>query len=308
MEMLRRTLLVGCALAGLWLLRVAPLDTVITVTPVDFAGMQREEAASVPEEQKTEQQRRRALLPLSVYVEEFLQYNVYSASGPTWDRFLRRADDAAAEGGGRRQLFVRADDRPVDEVAERLAAGGGTTYVSISKTDSSAYYRVVAHRWSRDDFRLGEGFVGTPIPPAGLLYPFRFLGVASVLAGLMFFVLLPPGTDQSQGPTRVQMVALASGLVAFAAPLVAVGGSVQALTQGMLLTLSCWVLAAICIHVFAAPSRTVPHPPARSGAGVGTLVQAARSTQFLREGLVFLLMAVGPVAFLIWGTMILWDR
>jgi len=42
MELLRRALLVGCVLPGLWLLRLAPLDPLLTVVAVDFAARQRQ--------------------------------------------------------------------------------------------------------------------------------------------------------------------------------------------------------------------------------------------------------------------------
>jgi hypothetical protein len=56
------------------------------VVRVDFAAWQKQEAPAVPEEERTETQRRNALLPLPVSVEERLQYNVFSGVGPEWDR------------------------------------------------------------------------------------------------------------------------------------------------------------------------------------------------------------------------------
>lgn len=310
MELLRRTVLVGGALAGLWLFRIAPLDPVVTVAPVDFALQQKQEAESVPDERKTEAERRRALLPLSVYIEEFLQYNVHPASGPTWDEVLREADRSAAEQGRRGHVFVRPDEPPMADVANYLAAGG-TTYVSISRPEGTAYYRVVAHRWSRDDFRPGAGFVGEPTPPASWLYPFRFVGLASILGGVALFVLLPAGGGASQRVSGFEAVALASGLLAFAAPLVATEGSAQALTRGILLTVPCWIVSAVGLHFFAAPWRNISGRPPTAIAGTSPNIAAQKAvpdSAFLREGLVFLLMALGPLVFLIWGTMTLWNR
>ena len=108
MELLRRAVLVGCILPGLWLLRLAPLDPLLTVVPVDFAARQAREAAAIPDDQKTEAQRRNALLPLPVYVEEFVQYNVYSASGPEWDGFLGEVDRVGSGAGARGKLSRRA--------------------------------------------------------------------------------------------------------------------------------------------------------------------------------------------------------
>jgi hypothetical protein len=318
MELLRRALLIGCVLPGLWLLRLAPLDPLLSVVPVDFAAIQKAEAASVPDDRKTEQQRRRAEIPLPVYIEEVLQYNVFSASGPEWERLLQGIDEAAIgagasrdlarrrsrdlpkPGGGARPVFFRSDEEPIRAALDKLAAGGGTTYVSISRPGEDRHYRVERRGWTRVDFRPGPGFTGTPSPPAFLFYPFRFLGLGSILAGIVFFVLLARSkrTGTRGGPTFLETGALVAGLSFFAAPLALVGGSVQALTRAPWLTIPCWIFAAAGVHFFARPGRNAPHP--------GT-EQAARAL-FLREGLVFLAMAFGPLVFLISASMILWNR
>jgi hypothetical protein len=320
MELLRRALLVGCILPGLWLLRLAPLDPLLTVVPVDFAALQKREAASVPDDRKTEAQRRRALLPLPVYVEESLQYNVFSAAGPEWDRFLRGIDDLQQgrqsglqwrisadppEAGEARNVFFRADEDPIRDVLDKLAAGGGTTYVSISRPGGDRHYRVDRRRWTRQDFRPGRGFTEKPVPPASLLYPFRVLGLGCALAGVAFFALLP-GRRRSgagSGLSVLEVTALGAGLLFFVVPLVAVGGSVQALSRGGFLALPCWILTAVGMHLFAAPARNAPEPLTAAAPG-----RFPASALFLREGLAFLAIALGPLAFLIAASMILWNR
>ncbi len=310
MELLRRALLVGCCLAGLWLLRLAPLDPLVSIGRIDFAQRQQDEARSVPDDRKTEAERRRAELPLSVYIEELLQYNVFSASGPEWDRFLGTIDAARTSAGAPGRVVMRLDEAPIRDVIAKLASGGGITYVSMSRPGGDVHYEVIEHRWTREAFQPGRGFVGEPAPPASLLYPFRTVGVALILGGLLLFLLLP-GRSASLRVTGVDLAALGSGLCLFAVPLVAVGGSVQGLTRGVLLTLPCWVLAAVCFHLFAAPWRTAPHPieaPDALSVSQGPVQRGPINALFVREGLVFLLIALGPIAFLIWGTMMLWNR
>lgn len=82
------------------------------------------------------------------------------------------------------------------------------------------------------------------------------------------------------------------------------GGSVQALTRAPWLTLPAWGLAALCVHAFAGPRRNAPEP-APSGPGA---LREPSSGRFLREGLAFLAMAFGPLAFLISASLILWNR
>jgi hypothetical protein len=330
MELLRRALLVGCALPGLWLLRLAPLEPLLTVVPVDFAARQRQEAASVPDDRKSEAEMRRALIPLPVYVEEVVQYNVFSAVGPRWDRLLGDIDDlepgkAAGSGlgsrmsmdlssttnGTRRYVFFRSDEEPLRDVLDRLAQGGGTTYVSISRPGEDRHYEVVRRVWTRRDFRPGAGFTGRPAPPARFLYPFRNVAVLVVLSGIVFFALLPG--PRQRGPTVFETAALAGGLLFFALPLVAVGGSVQALTRAPGLAIPCWFLAAAGVHFFAGPGRNAPDAPSSGSgrvpeSGRGATPRRTVSTLFLREGLVFLAMALGPLAFLVSASMTLWNR
>ena len=299
MELLRRAVLTGALLTSLWLLRLAPLDPLLTIAPVDFARMQQEEARSVPDEQKTEAQRRRAVLPLSVYIEEFLQYNVVSASGPEWDRFLRSIDERTKALGPGAGVFVRPVDPPMANATEKLAAGGGTTYVSFTRPDVDVYYRVTQHRWTREDFPLGTR-QGVPVPPASLFYPFRRLGWALMFGGIALFLLVPTRPASVRRPRVLEATGLVAGLFAFALPLFLIGGSAQALTRTPGLTASCWMVTAIGAHLFAAPWRNAPHPIAATVTRI--------DARFLREGLVFLLMALGPLGFVIWGTMVLWNR
>ena len=325
MELLRRSLLVGCVLPGLWLLRLAPLDPLLSVVPVDFAAIQKAEAARVPDDQKTEQQRRNAAIPLPVYIEETLQYNVFSATGPEWDGLLRGIDDLAAgtgpggdlarrrsrdvtrPGGEIRPVFFRQDEEPIRAILDKLGAGGGTTYISISRPGEDRHYRVDRRTWTRKDFRAGEGFGARPSPPASLLYPFRLLGLGSIVAGVAFFALLPgprrPGARP--WPGLLESGALAAGLILFGAPLALVGGSVQALSRAPWLTIPCWVLAIVGVHVFARPGRNAPDPAPPPDAAEGS---RGPRTLYLREGLAFLAMAFGPLAFLIASSMILWNH
>jgi hypothetical protein len=305
MELLRRALLVGCVLPGLWLLRLAPLDPLLSVVPVDFAAIQKQEAARVPDDRKTEEQRRRAEIPLPVYIEEALQYNIFSASGPRWSRLLQDIDGLTQGARAARPVFLRSDEDPIREVLDKLAAGGGTTYVSMSRPGEDRHYRVERRSWTRNDFRPGAGFTGAPPPPAALLYPFRLLGLGLILAGLVFFALLP-GSKQPRarsGLTRPKAGALLLGLAFFAGPLALVGGSVQALTRASWLTLPCWVLAAAAIHLFAGPGRNAPDLGRRHQDA-----PVAFRALFLREGFAFLAMALGPLAFLISASIILWNR
>lgn len=330
MELLRRTLLVGCLLPGLWLMRLAPLDPLISLAPIDFAEQQAREAAAVPDDRRTEAQRRSAAVPLPVYIEEFLQYNVFPASGAAWDRLLGQIDDAAqgrdvprhlsrrfsdrpTEPGAPRYAFFRMDDAPMGELLDQLAAGHGTTYVSISRPGGDHHYRVERRIWTNQDFHVGAGFTGAPAPPPSLLYPFRWTGAALAAIGCLLFTLLPGRKRAGAwlGLSIFEALACGAAAVLFLVPLMLVGGSVQALTRGLLVALPCWAAAVIAVHLFAGPARNAPNPPAAawgSAAPDSHGPRHARMLIFIREGLAFLAMALGPVTFLITMSMVLWNR
>lgn len=309
MELLRRALLVGCVLPGLWLLRLAPLDPLLSIVPIDFAARQKQEAAAIPDEAKTEAQRRLAEIPLSVYVEEVVQYNIFPATGAEWERFLGDIDRRVASGGAGTRIFLHQDEEPIRAVVDRLAAAGGTTHVSLSRQGGDVHYQVVRHTWTRGDFRPGAGFTGRPAPPQALMYPFRAVGYAAMAAGVVLFLLWPPQTRSGAltGVTVTEAAALGLGLAAFVVPIVATGGSVQALTRGLSVTAPCWLAALAGVHLFASPARTAPDPVIVSAAGSATRRRPANAA-FLREGAVFLVMAVGPTVFLISVSMNLWNR
>jgi hypothetical protein len=110
------------------------------------------------------------------------------------------------------------------------------------------------------------------------------------------------GPGSRSWPSTGDLPFLAGGLALFAAPLFLVGGSVQAWTETPWLAASCWFFAAIGVHLFAAPpAATRPRLPPSDAAG-------GRAFLFLREGLVFLAIAFGPLLFLISASLALWNR
>ena len=78
-------------------------------------------------------------------------------------------------------------------------------------------------------------------------------------------------------------------------------GSVQALTRGFALTIPLWLVAFAGMHVFAGPARSAPDPLAAAAGGADRL-------RFVREGLAFLAIAFGPLAFLVFASLTLWNR
>jgi hypothetical protein len=253
MELLRRSLLIGCVLPALWLVRLATLDPLVSIVPVGPALQQMQ---GQPD-------------------------NTSSVSGPEWELLSRDIDaieqglgngnrwrlspDAPEGGGTSHWVFYEPGDKPISALLGKLAMGGGTTLVSISRRDGDFQYRVDRREWTRQEFRPGPGFIGKPAPPYSLLYPFQNVAYACLFVGVALFALIPTPTKARGGVSPGEFALLAIAIALFAAPLLATGGSVQALTRGLAVTLPCWLLAAIALLGQAWIERAPPALPARDG-------------------------------------------
>jgi hypothetical protein len=300
MELLRRALLVGCALPALWLLRLATLDPVVSVVALGPASPQQGAPGSAP---------------------------IVTVSGPEWDRFLRSVDllengevapqdrwrlgAGAAEAGGKaRWVYFKPDEVPSRAVLGALAAGGGEGVVSVSRPGGDLRYKVRQWNWTRQEFTPGPGFTGKPTPPSSLLYPFEYVAYACLFVGVALFALIPSPTKANGGLSPGEFGLVVAALALFAAPLLATGGSVQALTRGLLVTIPFWTLSAVAIHLFAKPGLNAPRPLVeRTGTGKGTApAPDANLPAFLRWGAAMLAVAAGPLVVLVAVSMILWNR
>jgi hypothetical protein len=298
MELLRRALLVGCTLPALWLFRLATLDPLVSVVSVDPAIQQGQVRPN----------------------------DTSFVSGQTWDLFLhgidslgqglgpqsswRLSEDVPETGGAARWVFFKPDEMPQGGLAERLAVGRGTTVISFSRPDGDLRYQVDQRKWTRQEFRPGAGFTGKPVPPSTLLYPFQYIAYGCFLVGVALFALVPSPTKAHGGLSPGELASLAAALLLFAAPLIATGGSVQALTRGLFLTLPCWIFAAIAIHLFAKPGLNAPHPLFERTASEPrpSRLAAGNLPAFLRWGLAMLAVAVGPIAVSVAVSLTLWNR
>ena len=298
MELLRRAILIGCILPGLWLLRLTPLTSLLTITPASSGA----------------------------HAAENGKETAVAAAGAAWGSLLGdidrlqdgqqprsvrwRVSGDTPEGRARAlHVFFRPTDEPVVSMGDRLASAGGHALLTIRVAGGDRYYRMDRHSWTGDDFRPLGGFTGTPSPPSWLLYPFQFVGLALLLAGTALFLLLPSPTRSRGGVTGPELVLLLVAIVFFAGPLVAVGGSVQALTRGLWLTIPFWVASYAAMHFFAAPQRNYGFQllPA-TGPPSDEESDAAAHPRFVRLGLAFWAVAFGPTLVLVATSMVVWNR
>jgi hypothetical protein len=298
MELLRRALLVGCLLPALWLFRLATLDPLVSVASVESDGPQTMGQPS----------------------------SGSFVTGDGWDVFLRNVDalgqglgagslwrvsaDIPDVGKPGRWVFFRPNEMPGSGFMDRLASSAGTSIVSFSRPDGDLRYRVDRREWTRQEFAPGAGFIGRPVPPSSLLYPFQSIALACLFVGVALFALIPSPTKARGGLSPGELGLLVAALALFVLPLVATGGSVQALTRGLLLTVVSWALAAVAIHFFAKPGLNTPHPLFEPAGETTSMVRipTASVPTFLRWGLTMLAVAVGPLAALVAVSMTFWNR
>ncbi len=252
-------------------------------------------------------------------------FAVQQGTGPSWEPLINEARAAEhgvsppgargrlvrvphAGGGSRFHLFTRLRGEPVQWEAGSGGKAHDTAFVAAVGPGGPAMYRMNLHSWTPADFRLGAGFTGTPQPPSELFYPFTFIAIVLMLSGVGIFAALPGPTRGAGRFSLLDGVLLAAVAVLFSAPLFAVGGSVQALTRAAWLTLPCWILAAVCMHLFAKPTQNARLAFSGSeSAPPAALSEALHSAVFVRTGAAFLAVAVAPVTFLVFASLVLWQ-
>lgn len=289
MELLRRSLLLGSLLPGLWLLQLTFLDPVVTISPATTSAGQLIQRGSGPG------------------WETLLADLDGISSGRVSPRISGRLTRSGSDQGSF-NLFVPANDAVVGQTLWNLVAPHRTAYIQASRSGGGPLYRLELHAWSGSDFRPGAGFTGQPRPPDSLLYPLRLLGIALMLVGALLFVVLPNPVRSTRPLAPLEVAYLAGVVVAFAAPLVVVGGSVQALTEAPWLTIPCWILAAGSMHLFARPLGHLRLNLGDSGDASAVRSDAQQHPAFVRVGAAFLAVAVGPAAAVVMASMALWSR
>ena len=261
MEIWRRGVLLACVCLAMWAAKFAVLKPLMSVRTVDFAEKQKGET------RWTDEGKRLAALSLEDYVADKTKGVRLQVSGHDWERFFMAA--RAASGGkppdrswARRipaderhygftdeTVFFRPGEPPVREIAGRFKADNDRAYLVLEAAGVPAYLEITYHIYSSDDFHFGSGFSRMPKPPAAFLYPYRRTSLWILIVGLGAYLLLP---RRKKSPNAIEYAAWRNILGDFASfllivpffflPLLIVGGSVQALTQGWMLCLVLWPL------------------------------------------------------------------
>ena len=290
MELLGRALLLGCLLPGLWLIRLTPLEPLVTIVPVEATAL----GSSLAEP---------PLVASGAGWSSLLKdIDALAADSEPPDLRWRMSSEAPRDGSKVRSIFFKADDEPMIALRDRLAPRGRIVLVNPA---GDRFYRLDQRTFTRADFQPPSGFRGSPPPPSSILYPFQVVGIVVILVGFGLFLLLPRDTG---GPSVLQVGLLVAAAVLFAGPLFLVGGSVQALVRWPWLTLPCWAAGAVAMHFFASPRQNAQLLLLQTKGDTSAPPATPQSTAFARIGLAFLAIAVGPATVLVASSLALWNR
>ncbi len=138
-----------------------------------------------------------------------------------------------------RVLFFRAEESPVNSLADRFRHGSPGLLVRFEQENVARYLEVDYRTYSDDDFHFGSGLSTYPHPPRFLLYPYRNLSLWVAVAGLLFYFVLPtakiPAGALRYARWRVclgDLVGYVFTLISLALPVFIIGGTVQLFTRG----------------------------------------------------------------------------
>ncbi len=247
-ELLRRLVLLACFLTGLGLAWYASLEPLVIVKPVE--GKKAEDAASrdtgsgLGSSLLAEADRARRARDDRIVVD---------VEGPQWGSFFTSVV-AATEGKltsyeWKRRLpsdshpmavlFFRPDESPINALAGYFRPGGPRFLVRFGREARARYLEIDYRTYSDESFHFGSGLSSYPHPPRYLLYPYRTMGLWVVLAGLLFYFVLPTAKKPA-GALRYtrwriclgDLAGYAFTIMPIALPVLVVGGTVQGLTRG----------------------------------------------------------------------------
>lgn len=264
MESLRRGILLACVCLAIVAAKFAVLKPLVRVQPVDFAEKQKDES------KWTEEGQRLSGLAPEAYIAEKTKGVLVPVAGPEWERLFEgmKAVQVGSTGDAKlwrrvpsderkfqfvsKSLFYRPTEAPLTEIAARLQAEHDTVYLALKQAGAVSYLEATLHTFSSDDFNFGSGFSHSPKPPAAFVFPYRAYSPWILVLGLAVYIILPRRKAEKNAlhyPTwRNVLGDFGSFLLIvpfFAFPILIIGGTVQAVSQGWMLCLVFWPIALL---------------------------------------------------------------
>ncbi len=136
-------------------------------------------------------------------------------------------------------LFFHPDEYPLNTLPEIMHKTANRVYLKIITQDGPLYLNADYREYSNNDFHLGSGLSSYPKPPSFFLYPYRIPGLICIIGGILFYILLPCRARAANvlryDRWRIMLGDFLAALfcaVPLVLPILIVGGTVQAITNG----------------------------------------------------------------------------
>jgi hypothetical protein len=260
-ELWRRILPMVFIVAALWLAKLASLAPVVLVEQIDFAKKQQKQGSYMGFRLMTDEDKRLSHMSLNDYISEVTKGRLFRVEGRDWEglfsnlKAIKDGQKVAPKWSQRlpsdqypmNALFFRADEPPVNAFSRFLVKPNQSVYVSRTDRGRAEYLELNYRVYSNDDFQYGSGLTSYPHPPAYLFFPFRKYSPWLVLAALVLYIALPRATLEP-GAMRYprwrivlgDIIGILFAVTFFMAPLLILGGSIQAVTVGWPLLIFFW--------------------------------------------------------------------
>ncbi|SMP65275.1 hypothetical protein [Anoxynatronum buryatiense] len=268
-ELWRRLLLLLSLAVGFWLFAYASPAPLVRLEGVD---MQRQQRREIERPFATETQRQLAALPLEAYVQAIAGDDLLMLQGAAWPEFTEalnllerrvvpkewkhRVQAETLKSGYTPRIYFHPEEAPV---AGWFSHAGGNTdslYLVIENQGSPPTYAKLTYLpFPLEELRIGGGSA-LDLPPSGMIRRARPFGYGVMLAGLLMYGLLPRPRRYKGAITHprfkvwladVAMVMLF--LVFYAMPFLISGGSLQAVTIALPLTVIFWGMAGLSLWI-----------------------------------------------------------
>ena len=268
-ELWRRLLLLFSLAIGCWLFAYASPAPLVRLEPVD---MQRQQRREVERPYVTEQQRQLAALPVEAYVQAVAGENLLILEAAAWPDFAHktglladrvvpsewqhRVQKESLKSGYTPRAYFRPQEIPLADWFSQTASHTAPLYLVFeNQGEALLYARLTLLPDPLSSFSLGGGS-SFDLPPAGMIRTTRPFGYGVMLTGLLLYWWLPKprrhhGAMAYPGfKTRLADVAMVIlFLVFYSMPFLISGGSLQAMTIALPLTVVFWGMAGLSLWI-----------------------------------------------------------
>ncbi|HPQ41028.1 MAG TPA: hypothetical protein PLV45_11710, partial [bacterium] len=266
MEIWRRVALLLGVSTGIILIMFVTQSPLISVQVQDFEQIQKKRFGTTEKDQYLRQ------LPLERFIEETTRDRIVTVEGPEWIAFFRDIDRAARGETGQKEwtrrisreerrwnttpytIFFTPDEEPIRRISPQFTGeNNDARYLVLEHQGKKQYLKLTWRITTSDDFGFGGVRFGSgPEPPPAFFHPFRTLGYILIILAVTIYFVLPSRKREPDslyyrrwGMILGDFASMLLFVPFFILPMFVVGGAVQAVLNGWMLSMVMWPLAAM---------------------------------------------------------------